>query len=133
MTILFFTDFQSFPQSAPEKELRQLSDAIFKWEVDNKIDSVQTAFHEKFLVIGSDGNVQLKNQYISKLKSGAFVHNRIGIEENNAVISGNSTVVSVTISGNKVQFHLSHIEVFTRENNKKEWKVLAMKASVIDK
>ncbi len=135
----FFIAFQSFAQSGSEKKILKLSDNIFKWEVDNKIDSLKAVFHEKFVVIGSDGNSQLKNKYIYRLKSGAFVHDSINIEENTAIVSINTAVVSgkgkfsVTVSGKKVQLHLSYIEVFTRETKQKDWKILAMKASMLDK
>ncbi len=139
LTLLLFTGLQSFSQTNAEKELLKLSDDIFKWEVENKVDLLEKAFHEKFFVIGSDGNSQFKNQYLNRLKSGSFVHNNIKVEENTATVSGNIAIVSgkgrfsVTVSGNKVELHLSYMEVFTRENNKKSWQVLAMKASVLDK
>jgi predicted ABC-type sugar transport system permease subunit len=116
----------------------KLSSTIFKWEVQNKIDSLETLFHSKFVVVGSDGKSQLKNQYISRLKSGSFVHDSIKVEEQTAVVSGNTAIVSgkgrfyVTLSGNKVQLHLSYMEVFTRENIRKQWQVLAMKANILD-
>ncbi len=139
LTLLLFISLQSFSQTNAEKEVLKLSDDIFKWEVENKVDLLEKAFHEKFFVIGSDGNSQLKKQYISRLKSGSFVHNNIKVEENTATVSGNTAIVSgkgkfsVTVAGNKVELHLSYMEVFTRENNKKSWQVLAMKASVLDK
>jgi hypothetical protein len=139
LTILFLSGLQSFSQSTSEKEILKLSDQIFKWEVENKIDSLEIVFHGNFVVVGSDGNGQLKNQYINRLKSGSFVHNSINVEADTAIVSGNTAVVSgkgkfsVTISGNKVELHLSYMEVFTRENNKKNWQVMAMKASILEK
>lgn len=139
LAILLLTGSQSFSQSTSEKEVLQLSDAIFKWEVENKIDSLENVFHEKFIVIGSDGSSQLKNQYIERLKSGSFVHDSINIEENSAIVSKNTAIVSgkgkfaVTVSGKKVELHLSYMEVFERENSKKAWKVLAMKANILEK
>ena len=139
LAMLLLTGFQAFSQASPEKEVLKLSGDIFKWEVKNNIDSLEQIFHEKFTVIGSDGNGQLKNQYISRLKSGSFVHDSITVEEHTAIVSGYTAVVSgkgrfsVTVSGDKVNLHLSYLEVFTRENNKKPWQVLAMKASMLDK
>lgn len=139
LVIFLLTGFQSFSQSNSEKEILKLSVAIFKWEVENKIDSLENIFHEKFIVIGSDGNSQLKNQYIDRLKSVSFVHDSINIEGNSAIVFGNTAIVSgkgkftVTVSGKKVELHLSYMEVFARENSKKAWKVLAMKANILDK
>lgn len=136
---LLFTGLQSFSQTSPEKEILQLSNDIFKWEVGNKIDSLEKVFHEKFVVVGSDGKSQLKNAYINRLKSGEFVHNNINVEENSAIVSDNSAIVlgkgmfSVTVSGKKVELHLSYMEVFTRTDSKNPWQVIAMKANVIEK
>jgi hypothetical protein len=139
LAIMLFTSFRSFAQSSTEKEVLKLSDDIFKWEVENKIDLLEKAFHQQFVVIGSDGNSQLKAQYIERLKSGSFVHDSISVETNAANVSGNTAVVfgkgrfSVTASGKKVHLHLSYMEVFTRESSKHPWQVLAMKASVLEK
>ncbi len=139
LAVLLVTGLQSFAQSASEKAVLQLSDEIFTWEVGNKTDSLNTVFHPKFIVIGADGNNQLKDQYISRLKSGSFVHDCIIVEEHYAIVSGNTAIVSgkgrfaVTVSGNKVKLHLSYMEVFTRDSDKNHWQVLAMKASVLDK
>jgi hypothetical protein len=136
---LLFTGLQSFSQTSPEKEILLLSNAIFKWEVENKIDSLEKVFHEKFVVVGSDGNSQLKNAYINRLKSRAFVHDNIIVEENTAIVSDNTAIVtgkgtfSVTVSGNKVKLHLSYMEVFTRTDSKNPWKVIAMKANILEK
>jgi hypothetical protein len=136
---LLFAGLQSFSQTPSEKEILKLSDDIFKWEVQNKIDSLEKVFHESFVVVGSDGASQYKAQYINRLKSGSFVHNSIDVEESKAIVSGNTAIVSgkgkfsVTVSGNKVELHLSFMEVFTRKSTKGTWQVLAMKANALDK
>jgi hypothetical protein len=129
--------FQSFSQTSSEKELLKLSKKIFKWEVDNKIDSLANVFHEKFVVLSSDGGKQFKSDYLNRLKSGNFIHDSIDVEEDMATVSGNTAIITgkgkftVTISGKKVALHLSYLEVFTRSNPKKPWQVLAMKANSI--
>lgn len=136
---LLFTVIQSFSQTSSEKEILQLSNDIFKWEVDNKIDSLEKVFHEKFVVVGSDGNSQLKNPYLNRLKSGTFVHDAINVEENSAIVSDNTAIVtgkgmfSVTVSGNKIKLNLSYMEVFTRTDSKNPWQVIAMKANILEK
>lgn len=56
--------------------------------------------------------MQTKNQYLTTLKGGNFMHNSIDVEENTAtVVNGTATVVGkgkfvVTISGNKITLHL---------------------------
>jgi len=136
---LLLSGLQSFSQTSPEKEILQLSNDIFKWEVENKIDSLEKVFHEKFVVVGSDGNSKLKNPYLNSLKSGAFVHDNINVEENSAIVSDNTAIItgkgmfSVTVSGNKIKLHLSYMEVFTRSNSKNPWQVIAMKANILEK
>jgi hypothetical protein len=96
-------------------------------------------FDDKFLIVSSDGSIELKSEYISRLGSGDFIHNDIEIEDNSAIVEGNTAVVSgkgkftVTIKGNKVSLRLSYIEVFSRKDPRDSWKVLARKASILDK
>jgi hypothetical protein len=135
---ILFT-LHGYGQTAAETEILQLSNQIFKWEVENKIDSVEQIFHDKFLVVGSDGNIQTKVQYISQLKSGNFIHDSIAVEENKITVSDNTATAIgkgkfyVTVSGKKVSLHLSFIEVFTRKNVDMPWNVLVMKANVLEK
>jgi hypothetical protein len=133
---LFFT-LNSYAQTNEEKQVLGLSAQIFGWEVENKVDSLEAIFHDKFFVTGSDGTSQNKPQYIARLRSGDFVHNKITVEDNTVTISGNTALVSgkgtfdVTVSGKPVSLHLSYLEVFTRGEINKRWKVLAMKANVL--
>jgi Domain of unknown function (DUF4440) len=136
-TVLFC--FKSFGQTSAEAELINLSAKVFALEVQDKIDSLETVFHKKFIVVSSDGSSQRKADYLQILRSGKFIHNNIEVEESTAIIAKNSATVTgkgkfaVTIQGNKISLRLSYIEVFTRDGPKKPWKVLAMKASVLDK
>jgi len=131
--------FKSFGQSPAEAALIKLSEKVFEWEVQDKIDSLQTIFHDKFIVVSADGSSQRKTDYLQRLRSGDFVHNSIEVEESMAIIAGNTATVAgkgkfdVTISGNKISLRLSYIEVFTRTSANKPWKIVAMKASVLDK
>jgi hypothetical protein len=43
---------------------------------------LEKVFQDKFLDVSSDGNIQLKNAYLLKLKSGSFIHDSISVEEN---------------------------------------------------
>lgn len=135
-TVLFC--FKSFSQSPAESDLVKLSAKVFEWEVQNKIDSLEKIFHDKFIVVSSDGSSQRKQEYLKRLRSGDFIHNSIDIEESEAIISGSTATVAgkgkfaVTISGNKISLRLSYMEVFTRLSFDEQWKVLAMKACIIE-
>jgi hypothetical protein len=137
--IAFLLVLNGYGQSSTEADILKLSKKIFKWEVENKIDSVESIFNDKFLVVGSDGNAQTKAQYIVRLKSGNFIHDSIDVEENTVTLSDNTATVigkgkfNVSVSGKKASLHLSFIEVFTRKNSYEPWTVLIMKANILEK
>lgn len=139
IAVLLFTGFQSFSQTTSEKEVLQLSADIFKWEVENNFTALENIFHEQFVVFSSNGMNQFKKDYLIRLQSGNFIHNSILVEENKATVTENTAVVTgkgkfaVTVSGNKRDLHLDYIEVFTRKDAASPWKVLAMKATILDK
>ncbi|MFV8361406.1 DUF4440 domain-containing protein [Flavobacterium sp. LS1P3] len=139
LLITFLVNIKAMAQSKSEIEILTLSSTIFKWEVENKIDLLENIFDEKFVVVGGDGSSQNKTQYITLLRSGNFEHNSIDITEQTATVVNNTATVvgkgrfTVTISGNKITLLLSYIEVFTRPNAKKPWKILAMHATVLEK
>jgi hypothetical protein len=133
-TLLLVSGLSGLAQTAPEQELLALSNRIFNWEVNGHIDSLAQKFDDKFVVVSSAGESQTKKQYLARLGSGNFVHNAITVNKNSAVVSGNTAAVfgdglfTVTVNGNKIALRLSYIEVFTRTDLYKPWKVLAMHA-----
>jgi len=137
ITALLFSSLTSFSQVNEDQKILALSNQIFKWEVEGKIDSLDKVFNDKFVVVSSTGAQQTKVQYIARLKSGNFVHNNIEVQENSASVSDNTaTVVGkgtfvVTAGGKKATIQLSYIEVFTRAAVGQPWSVLAMHASAL--
>lgn len=123
-------------QTPDEKAILNLSEKMFRWEVENKIDSLDKLWDQQFVVVGGDGQVQTKSQYLATLRSGNFVHNSIVVETNKAsVANGTGTIVgkgkfTVTVSGKKKALQLSYIEVYTK-NQAGDWKVLALHATVL--
>jgi hypothetical protein len=124
-------------QITPEHEILTLSDQIFRWEVEENIDEIEKVFHDKFVVVGGDGEIQTKEQYIALLRRRKFIHDSVVVEENKVTVSGNTATVigkakfEVTASGEKIVLRLSFIEVFTRSKVNKPWKVLAMHATAL--
>ena len=124
-----------FAQSKTEGEILQLSKTIFNWETENKVDSLANVFDDKFMVVSGTGDIQTKDQYLSVLRGGNFVHNSIDVEETTATVENNTATVvgkgkfTVTISGKKITLHLSYIEVYTK--NKQGWKLLALHAGIL--
>jgi hypothetical protein len=128
-----------FAQSTAEADLLKISDNIFTWEVENKIDSLQDIFSEKLVVFNPAGERQTKLQYIARLRSGNFKHNAIDVEESSAVIADNTGTVTgkglftVTDNGRQVPLYLTYMEVFTRSVLNTKWRLLALHASVVPK
>ena len=122
-------------QSQSENEVINLSKAIFKWEVENKFDSLGNLMTENFKVVSSSGAIQNKKEYLERLTSGNFFHKRIDVEQNIATINTNTaTVVGkgtfvVVVSGKEATLHLSYMKVFTRNDSKQAWKLMALYAS----
>jgi len=126
----------SYSQTNEEKVVA-LSQQLFTWEVENNIDALENTFDDQFVVVSGDGSSKNKQQYISLLRSGTFVHNRINISSSVATVANNTATVvgkgtfSVTVSGAPITLVLSYIEVFTRVDSTQPWKVLAMHATVL--
>ena len=124
-----------FAQSKQEAQILALSKAFFRWETTNQFDSLANLFDQKFMLVSGKGEIQTKDQYLTTLRSGNFVHNSIDVEENKATIENSTATVvgkgmfTVTISGNRTTARLSYIKVFTKI--KDGWKLLLLQVSVL--
>ncbi len=133
LTILFV--LHGFAQSPADAEILKLSNDIFTWEVDNKINTLEGLLSEKFKVVTSRGEIQTKEQYLTTLRSGNVKHDSIAIEQSIATIEDKTAIVigkgwfHMTVSGNKLHRHLSYMEVFVKEKN--VWKLVALYASTL--
>ncbi|HRP34234.1 MAG TPA: nuclear transport factor 2 family protein, partial [Agriterribacter sp.] len=85
--IMLLLSINCFCQSSTENEVLEISRQIFRWEVENKIDSVANILAEQFVAASSDGSVITKKDYIERLSAGNFTHNAITVSEQSAVIS----------------------------------------------
>ena len=135
LTVVFSTS-QLRAQSTDEVIITRLSGKLFQWELANNTDSLEKLWNDKFLLISSAGEVQNKQQYLSNLKSGNFIHNNIETEQSSStVVNGTGTVVgkgkfTVTVSGKRMTLQLSYLEVYSKDNNG-SWTLLALHASVL--
>ena len=126
-----------FSQTLTEKQVLKLSADIFTWESENKINLLASIFADRFFVVNAAGETQSKDQYLASLKSGNFKHDHIDVEQNAATVVDNTATVvgkgtfAVTVSGKQITLKLSYIEIFTRPDSGKDWKILAMKASTL--
>ncbi len=124
-----------FGQSPTEAQILKLSKDLFHWEVENKINSIESLLGEKCKVVNSRGDIQTKEQYLATLRSGSVQHDSIAIEQNTITIVDKTAIVigkgrfHMTVSGNKIHRHLSFMEVFTEDDN--GWKLTALYASAL--
>lgn len=132
---LLFIAGAASAQSNQEAQVLTLSKSIFRWEISNQVDSLVEVFDQKLMVVNGTGEIQPRDQYLTALRSGSFVHNTIAIDENIATVENNTATVvgkgkfTVTISGNKLSLHLAYMEVFTKI--KHNWKLLAIHFSLL--
>ena len=135
--IIVLAACNGYGQTAAEAGVLQLSANLFTWEVQNNIDSLDNVFDGKFTAYTSNGNRQDKEQYMAGLKGGKVIHNSIMIEESSASVVDNTATVggkgrfTVTVNGVQKTIHLSYLEVFTRKDERSQWKVLALHAGLL--
>ena len=130
-----FTATSAFSQSKTEAEVLQLSNSIFTWEVENKINLIEPLLSNKFSAVTSRGEIQTKEQYLTTLGSGNFKHDSILVEQSMVTLVDNTATVigkgwfHMTLSGNKLHRYLSYMEVFVKDD--KGWKMIALYASAL--
>lgn len=123
----------SFAQSKAESEVMKLSKDMFRWEVEQKMDSLANLFDDKLVIISSSGATRSKTDYLNDLKSGKPVHHSIDVQQSSASIIGTTAIVwgkgvfVVSVNDNKSTFNLSYMEVFLKQD--KTWKLIALHAS----
>ena len=121
-------------QSKQEAQILELSKSIFRWDTTNQVDSLANIFHQKFMVVSGTGEIQKRDQYLTILRSGNFVHNNIDVEENIATVENTTATVvgkgkfTVTISGNKITLSLSSIQIFIKLE---QMEIIALHFSVL--
>jgi hypothetical protein len=135
ITIIVFTSaLSAFSQTNEEAAVKELSAKIFRWEIVGLTDSLRSVFHDKLQVWGTSGGAVNKPEYLKRLSSPNFIHNKVTIEKSAALIADNTAIINgdgvfdLTISGNKTTLHLFYTEVFTRENASKPWMLLTINA-----
>jgi Domain of unknown function (DUF4440) len=134
--IILFT-IKGFAQSPAVAAVLKLSAQVFTWEIDNKTDSLDNIYDEKFTAYTSSGDHQVKEQYMATLKGGKVVHNSITVEESSASVVNNTATVGgkgrfiITVNGSQKNIHLSYLEVFVRKNESSPWKMLALHAGLL--
>jgi hypothetical protein len=110
---------------ATEKEIIELSQEKFRWKTTGKFDLLADLFDDELVFIHLTGDVTTKVDWISQLKRGTFVYNKIEEKEASARVYGNTAVLvgraKFTVNGGSV-YHLIYTEVYTKKSNK--WKLV---------
>lgn len=131
--VVFLFTAHLYGQTKTGAEITKLSKDFFKWEIDGKMDSLNYLIDPDFIVVGSNGKVRSKNEYLTDLKNGKPVHNKIETEDMLAKIHSNAAIITgkgfftITVNDQKSTAHLSFMEVFVFKDNK--WKMVALYAS----
>jgi hypothetical protein len=126
---------RSFAQTNEKNIILDLSDRIFRYEVNLNIDSLSSLFDKSISVVNSQGTALNKDEYLKTLRSVNFKHDSIKVEQASVSIKGNTAILTgkgrffMTVSGNKLNRHLSYMEVCIKDD--KSWKLLALYASAI--
>jgi hypothetical protein len=132
LVIIMFST-QLFGQTKDESQVLKVSADMFRWEIQQKFDSLATLFDDQLIVVGSNGLKRSKSVYTDDLKNGKPVHNKIDVQEVSATIHGTTAIVvgkgvfNLTSNGSQNNLHLSYMEVFV--NKKKKWKLVALYAT----
>ncbi len=110
-----------FAQPKQEAEVLNLSKTMFRWEVENKIDSFAIHLDDQLAVLGSNGVVRTKEVYLTELKNPKPVHNSITIQESKVCIKGKTAVLVgkgifiLTYDGTKRESNLVYMQVYIKE------------------
>jgi hypothetical protein len=131
VTMLFVSG--AFAQSKPEAGILNLSKTMFRWEVENKMDSFEIHLDDGLLVLGSNGVIRTKEVYVAELKKTRLVHNSINIQEAKVSVKGKTAVLTgkgffvLTFDGTKRELNLVYMQVFIKE--KSIWKLIGLQAN----
>ena len=123
--ISIFTQMNAFAQSKAETEILNLSLEKFRWKTEGKIDLVKDLFDDELIFIHITGHITSKKDWISQMKSGSFVYDKIELKEHSSKIYGNTAVLvgkaKFTVNGGSV-YKLVYTEVYIKKNEK--WKLV---------
>lgn len=108
-----------------EAEILQLSLDKFRWKTEGKIDLIAELFDDELVFIHITGQQTTKAEWISELRSGNFVYNRIEQREAVVKVYADTAVLvgkaDFTVNGGS-RYKLIYTEVYTRKNGR--WKLV---------
>jgi Domain of unknown function (DUF4440) len=108
-----------------EKEVIQLSAEKYAWYIDKKFDLVENLYHDSLVFIHITGHHSHKNAWITQMRLGSFVYNKITIKEATAKVYGSTAVLvgkAVFIVNGGSIYNLIYTEVYTKKLD--EWKLV---------
>jgi hypothetical protein len=71
-----------------EKEIIELSQEKFTWKTTGKFDLLADLFDDELIFIHITGHITSKSEWISQLRKGTFVYNKIEQKEASAKFIG---------------------------------------------
>lgn len=131
--IFLLFSIQSSAQTKDESQVLKISKDLFRWEIENKFDSLANLFDNNLIVVGSIGTKRGKTEYLTDLKNGKPVHISITVQETSATITGTTAIVIgkgvfvTSVNDTQTSSNLSYMKVFVKEE--KKWKLIALQAN----
>lgn len=118
--------------SASDQDIVRLAQDKFSWKTSGDIDRVEDLFDDDLIFVHLNGQVTTKREWISQMRSGRFVYERITPYELSARVYGQTAVLfgkarfDVRMSGHRGQFELAFTEVYVQKDGK--WKLVNLHA-----
>ena len=118
---------QHDPQAHPtiEDEIYALSKEKFRWKTEGHFDLLSDLFDDDLVFVHLNGYITSKQEWMSQLRSGWFVYDRIDLKEASVRAYGDTAVLvrkaTFVVNGGSVH-RLVYTEVYTRKNN--QWKLV---------
>lgn len=114
----------AFAQSAGENAILALSKNKFRWMVEKKYDSLESALDDRMIFIHSNGWQETKQEFIDDIKSAKLLYNAIEVKEATARVYAETAVIigrgnfSVKLDGKNLAFDLKYTEVYVRKRGR---------------
>jgi ketosteroid isomerase-like protein len=112
-------------QSKAETEILNVSLDKFRWKTEGRIDLVEDLFDDDLVFVHLTGHITSKKEWISQMRSGSFVYDKIVQKEAAVKVYGDTAVLVgkayFTVNGGSL-YKLVYTEVYTKKNEK--WKLV---------
>jgi hypothetical protein len=111
--------------TSTEDQIHALSVEKFRWKTEGHFDELADLFDDHLVFVHLTGHITSKQEWMSQLRSRAFVYDRIDLKEASVRAYGGSAVLvgkaTFVVNGGSV-FPLVYTEVYVRKDG--DWKLV---------